>query len=38
VTASPAERLWPDLDALAGRVDTSDGGVIFTGDTGPVIR
>ena len=35
VTAAPAEHVQPYLDSLAYRVDTSEGSVIFTGDTQP---
>ena len=35
VTAAPAEHVQPWLDSLAYRVDSSEGSVIFTGDTQP---
>ena len=35
VTAAPAEHVQPYLDSLAYRFDTSDGSVVFTGDTQP---
>ena len=35
VTAAPAEHVQPYLDSLAYRVDSSEGSVIFTGDTQP---
>ncbi len=33
VTAAPAEHVQPWLDSLAYRVDSSEGSVVFTGDT-----
>ncbi len=35
VTAAPAEHVQPFLDSLAYRFDTSDGSIVFTGDTQP---
>ncbi len=35
VTAAPAEHVQPYLDSLAYRLDTSDGSIVFTGDTQP---
>ena len=35
VTAAPAEHVQPWLDSLAYRVDSTEGSVIFTGDTHP---
>ena len=35
VTSALAEHVQPFLDSLAYRVDTSDGSVVFTGDTQP---
>jgi ribonuclease Z len=35
VTAAPAEHVQPWLDSLAYRVDSSEGSVVFTGDTQP---
>ncbi len=35
VTAAPAEHVQPFLDSLAYRFDTTDGSVVFTGDTQP---
>jgi ribonuclease Z len=35
VTAAPAEHVQPWLDSLAYRVDSSEGSVVFTGDTRP---
>ena len=35
VTAAPAEHAQPYLDSLAYRIDSSDGSMVFTGDTQP---
>ena len=35
VTAAPAVHVQPFLDSLAYRFDTSDGSIVFTGDTEP---
>jgi len=35
VTAAPAEHVQPYLDSLAYRLDSSDGSIVFTGDTQP---
>ena len=35
VSAAPAEHVQPWLDSLAYRVDSTEGSVVFTGDTGP---
>ena len=35
VSAAPAEHVQPWLDSLAYRVDSSEGSVVFTGDTSP---
>jgi len=35
VTAAPAEHVQPYLDSLAYRVDSTEGSVVFTGDTNP---
>lgn len=35
VTAAPAEHVQPWLDSLAYRLDTSEGSIVFTGDTQP---
>lgn len=35
VTSAPAEHVQPWLDSLAYRVDSSEGSVVFTGDTQP---
>ncbi|MBM3934759.1 MAG: MBL fold metallo-hydrolase [SAR202 cluster bacterium] len=35
VTAAPGEHVQPFLDSLAYRFDTSEGSVVFTGDTQP---
>ncbi len=35
VTAAPAEHVQPYLDSLAYRLDSSEGSVVFTGDTQP---
>lgn len=35
VTAAPAEHVQPYLDSLSYRVDSSEGSLIFTGDTRP---
>ena len=35
VTAADAEHVQPYLDSLAYRLDTSDGSIVFTGDTQP---
>ena len=35
VTAAHAEHVQPYLDSLAYRLDTSDGSIVFTGDTQP---
>ena len=35
VTAAPAAHVQPFLDSLAYRFDTSDGSIVFTGDTEP---
>ncbi|MFQ5874524.1 MAG: MBL fold metallo-hydrolase [Dehalococcoidia bacterium] len=35
VTAAPAEHVQPWLDSLAYRLDSSEGSVVFTGDTQP---
>jgi len=35
VSAAPAEHVQPWLDSLAYRVDSAEGSIVFTGDTGP---
>ena len=35
MTAAPAEHAQPYLDSLAYRIDSSDGSMVFTGDTQP---
>ncbi len=35
MTAAPAEHVQPYLDSLAYRLDTSQGSIVFTGDTQP---
>ena len=35
VTAAPAEHVQPYLDSLAYRLDSSEGSIVFTGDTQP---
>jgi len=35
VSAAPAEHVQPYLDSLAYRIDSSEGSVVFTGDTQP---
>jgi len=35
VTAAPAEHVQPWLDSLAFRLDTTEGSIVFTGDTQP---
>ncbi|HYU18181.1 MAG TPA: MBL fold metallo-hydrolase [Chloroflexota bacterium] len=35
VTSAPAEHVQPWLDSLAYRLDSSDGSIVFTGDTQP---
>jgi ribonuclease BN (tRNA processing enzyme) len=35
VTAAPAEHVQPFLDSLAYRLDSAEGGIVFTGDTQP---
>ena len=38
VTAAPAEHVEPFHDSLAYRLDTSEGSIVFTGDTEPCER
>jgi ribonuclease BN (tRNA processing enzyme) len=38
ITAAPAEHVQPYLDSLAYRLDTSEGSIVFTGDTEPCER
>ncbi len=35
MTAAPADHVQPYLDSLAYRLDTPEGGIVFTGDTAP---